>query len=140
MVLGELPSYTQVFRALLGELYDDLPGRVSRLKLLAALDEDFGGSGVMLPGGHPTYLAYIEARSAFVSGAYLSVILLAQALVENLFGTHLVLDGNHSSHSRWGASQALSGPQRPSIGSQANVACLASCQLRRSAISGGSGG
>ena len=91
MILGDIASETHLFQALLGEFHDDLPHRMARLKFLVALDNDFGGSGIMLPGGHPTYLAYTDARNAFVCGAFLSVILLSQALVENLLGAHLVL-------------------------------------------------
>lgn len=57
-----------------------------------ALDADFGGSGVMLPGGPTTHLAYIEARSSFVAGNFLATILLSQGLIENLLGGHLSLD------------------------------------------------
>lgn len=91
-MFDELPPYTGVFRALIGELYDDLPGRVERLRELLALDADFGGGGVLLPGGHPTYLAYTEARSSYVAGNFVATILLCQAMIEHLLGGHLVVD------------------------------------------------
>jgi hypothetical protein len=76
----------------MGDVAGDLPDRVFRLKTLIALDADFGGSGIMLPGGEASYRAYIEARSSFVAGNFVATILLAQGLIENLLGGHLVLD------------------------------------------------
>ena len=88
---------------------------MARLRLLTALDEDFGGSGVLLPGGHATYLAYTEARAAFVSGAYLSVILLSQALVENLLGAHLVLTKLSQSIHTGAPYERSVVPERPAL-------------------------
>lgn len=85
----DLPREVDAFRALLGELYDDLPERVERLRLLVALDNDFGGSGVMIPGGDTTFRAYVEARGCFVAGHYSAVILLSQALLETLIGAQI---------------------------------------------------
>lgn len=97
----EMPREVDAFRALLGELYDDLPQRIERLRLLTALDHDFGGSGVMLPGGEVTYRAYLEARRCFVDGHYCAVILLSQALVETLLGAQIELEqGSWEIHGR----------------------------------------
>jgi hypothetical protein len=97
----ELPREVDAFRALLGELYDDLPQRVERLRLLSALDHDFGGSGVMIPGGEATFRAYTEARSCFVAGHFAAVILLSQALVETLLGAQIDLEqGSYEIHGK----------------------------------------
>ena len=79
-------------QAIFGELVGDLPYRLARYRFIAALDEDFGGSGVMIPGGEAAYRAYIEARASFVSGNFLATIMVCQGLIENLLGGHLVLD------------------------------------------------
>jgi hypothetical protein len=92
-MLAELPSYTQIFQELLGDLYDNLSDRVRRLRLLVALDDDFGGRGIFVPGGHTTYNAYVEARSSFVGGNFIATVLLCQALTENLLAAHLHIDG-----------------------------------------------
>lgn len=73
-------------------MHNELPGRLGRFKLLVALEADFAGSGVMLPGGHVTHMAYSEVRAAFVAGHLLTVIVLAQSLIENLLGAHADLD------------------------------------------------
>jgi hypothetical protein len=88
----ELPSDSEAAQYLLGETADDLPFRIHRFKTLIALDADFGGSGVMLPGGPAAYIAYLEARSSFVAGNFAATILLSQSLIENLLGGHLILD------------------------------------------------
>ena len=69
----------------------------------------------MLPGGDPTYLAYVEARSAFVCGNFLSVILLSQAMIENLLGAHLVIEElSRSIHARNPLRESKI-PKRPSL-------------------------
>jgi len=88
-----LPTETDALRHLLGELHDDLPGRLSRLRLLTAFDDDFGGSGVMLRSGDAAFLAYTEARSPFVIGNFLAAVLLTQAAIENILASHLILTG-----------------------------------------------
>lgn len=85
-----LPPETLALRTLLADLHDDLEGRVGRLRLLMALEFDFGsGKGLLLPGGFPAYAAYIETRQAFVQGNFLSVILLSQCVLENALAAHL---------------------------------------------------
>jgi len=88
----QLPSESEAAQILLGSIAEDLPFRVHRFQTLIALDADFGGSGVCLPGGEAAYLAYTEARSSFVDGNFVATILLAQSLIENLLGGHLVID------------------------------------------------
>lgn len=79
-------------QVLLADLHDDLPGRVARLRLLLAVEADFGqGRGLMLPGGTPAQYAYTETRHAFVQGNFLSVILLSQCVLENVLAAELGL-------------------------------------------------
>ncbi len=64
-----LPPETLALKVLLADLHDDLEGRVERLRLLIAIESDFGGGrGLLLPGGMPAQLAYIETGQAFVAG------------------------------------------------------------------------
>lgn len=89
----ELPSETVALRTLIADLHDGLEGRVGRLRLLMAMEYDFGaGRGLMLPGGTPVQFAYLEARQAFVVGNFLSVILLCQCVLENVLAAHLGLE------------------------------------------------
>ena len=91
-MFDDLPSEISALKTLLVDLHNDLHGRTERLRLLQALDADFGGEGgLMVPGGTPAYLAYEEVRHAFVSGSFLSVILLSQCLLENLLAAELNL-------------------------------------------------
>jgi len=88
-----LPPETVALRTLLADLHDGLEGRVARLRLLMALEFDFGnGQGLLLPGGTPAHAAYIETRHAFVMGNFLSVILISQCLLENVLASQLGLD------------------------------------------------
>jgi hypothetical protein len=88
-----LPPETVALRTLLADLHDGLEGRVARLRLLMALEFDFGnGQGLLLPGGTPAHAAYIETRHAFVVGNFLSVILLSQCLLENVLAAQLGFD------------------------------------------------
>jgi hypothetical protein len=88
-----LPPETVALKTLLADLYDDLEGRVARLRVLMALEFDFGnGQGLLLPGGTPAQAAYIETRRAFVIGNFLSVILLSQCLLENVLAAQLGID------------------------------------------------
>jgi hypothetical protein len=85
-----LPPEMLALKTLLADLYDGLEGRVARLRLLIALEFDFGnGQGLLLPGGTPAHTAYIETRQAFVAGNFLSVILLSQCLLENILAAQL---------------------------------------------------
>ena len=90
MIFDEQPTDLDLVRGLLGELHDDLNGRVNRFKYLAALDSDYAGiEGTMLFGGTPAFLAYQEARSSYVSGNFVATVLLCQALLENLLAAFL---------------------------------------------------
>jgi hypothetical protein len=92
-VFESLPPETLALRTLLADLHDDLEGRVGRLRLLLALELDFGsGRGLLLPGGTPAYTAYVETRQSFVLGNFLSVVLLSQCLLENTLAAHLGLE------------------------------------------------
>lgn len=118
-----LPPETVALRTLLADLHDDLEGRVERLRLLLALEFDFGsGRRLMLPGGTPAFTAYVETRQAFVFGNFLSVILLSQCVLENALAAHLGLEAI--------ATEVRGGPtssQKPRPGFRETVAaCRAS--------------
>jgi hypothetical protein len=88
-----LPPENIALRALLADLHDDLEGRVERLRLLLAIESDFGGGrGLLLPGGTPAQFAYLETRQAFVAGNFLSVILLSQCMLENVLAAQIGLE------------------------------------------------
>lgn len=88
-----LPPETMALRVLLADLHDGLEGRVERLRLLIAIESDFGqGRGLLLPGGSPAQFAYIETRQAFVAGNFLSVILLSQCMLENVLAAQVGLE------------------------------------------------
>jgi hypothetical protein len=92
-MFDSLPPETVALRTLLADLHDGLEGRVARLRLLMALEFDFGnGQRLLLPGGTPAHTAYIETRHAFVVGNFLSVILLSQCLLENVLAAQVGLD------------------------------------------------
>lgn len=82
-----LPDDVDLVRHLIADLNEDLPKRVAKFKLLTALTNDFGGT--MLFGGHPSSLAYGEARSSFVNGNYVATIMLCQSLMEHLLAAYL---------------------------------------------------
>ncbi len=88
-----LPPETLALKTLLADLHDGLEGRTARLRLLMALELDFGnGQGLLLPGGTPAHAAYMETRQAFVIGNFLAVILLSQCLLENILAAQLGID------------------------------------------------
>lgn len=91
-MLKETPPDWVAFRTLLADLHDDLPARTERLRHLWVLESDFGHGHLMIPGGHAAGGAYVELRHAFVSGNFLSVILLSQCLLENILAAHVSLD------------------------------------------------
>jgi hypothetical protein len=78
-------------RQLLGELHDDLPGKVTRFRLLTDLAADLGLQGTFMPGGQSAYLAWSEARSSFVHGNFVATIQLCQGLLEHLLAAFLHL-------------------------------------------------
>src|SRR5919202_3034067 len=77
------PSDMELFRLLLSDLNEELPGRVARYRYLADISGALGEGGTMIFGGTAAYAALSEARSSFVYGNFISTILLCQALVEN---------------------------------------------------------
>ena len=88
-----LPPETIALKVLLADLHDDLEGRVERLRLLLAIESDFGGGqGLLLPGGMPAQFAYVETRQAFVTGNFLSVILLSQCVLENVLAAQIGME------------------------------------------------
>jgi hypothetical protein len=106
-VFESLPPETLALRTLLADLQDDLEGRVGRLRLLLALEFDFGsGRGLLLPGGTPAYTSYVETRQAFVLGNFLSVVLLSQCVLENTLAAQISLDAVSAEiHGRTAVSQ-----------------------------------
>lgn len=92
-MLEDVPSENAAFRTLLADLHDDLPARVERQRLLWCWESDYHGGGILLiPGGHTAAMAYGELRHAFVCGNFISTVLLAQCLVENVLASHVGLD------------------------------------------------
>jgi hypothetical protein len=88
-----LPPETFALKVLLADLHDDLERRVERLRLLIAIESDFGGGrGLLLPGGMPAQFAYVETRQAFVAGNFLAVILLSQCVLENVLAAQIGLE------------------------------------------------
>jgi hypothetical protein len=88
---NELPDPIDVASYLLSDLADKMPGAVERYRFLLMLDADFGTDFLMLPGGTTSSQAYAEARSCYVMANYLATVILAQGFLENLLGSHLVL-------------------------------------------------
>ena len=89
----EPPPDSELFRVLLADLHDELPGRIERQKLLWRWESDaYAGGQLMIPGGHTAYMAYVELRQAFISGYFLSTVLLAQCLVENVLASQIGID------------------------------------------------
>lgn len=85
----------QAAQWLLGELHDDLPGRVARFHQLNDLCANLGSRGTMIPGGEAAFSAWQEARSSFVSGNYIATVMLCQGLAEHVLAASLAmrLDG-----------------------------------------------
>lgn len=82
-------SDLDLVRQLLADLHDDLPGKVSRFRQITDLGRELGRNGTMVFGGHSAYLAWTEARSAFVHGNFVATVLLCQSLVEHLLAAFL---------------------------------------------------
>lgn len=88
-----LPSEGAACRTLLADLHDDLQARIGRQRLLWCWESDYHGGGtLLLPGGHTAAMAYGELRHAFVCGNFMSTILLAQCLLENVLAAHIAID------------------------------------------------
>lgn len=83
-------SDLQAAQWLMGELHDDLPGRVARFQQVNDLCANLGSSGTMIPG-EVAYSAWFEARSSFVNGNYVATVMLCQGLAEQMLASHLTL-------------------------------------------------
>lgn len=79
------------FRELLGDLHDDLAGKVARFRQLADLSMVLGSYGSMIPGGETAHSAWIEARSSFVHGNFVATVMLCQGLAEHMLAAHLAM-------------------------------------------------
>ena len=86
--LSELSDIDFV-RHLLAELHDDLPGKVSRFRMLTDFGREMGPNGTMIFGGQAAHYAWLEARSSFVHGNFAATVLLCQGLVEHLLAAYL---------------------------------------------------
>jgi hypothetical protein len=115
MKLGELPADVDLLREQIGELCDDLPGRLDRHKTVVALETDFHESGALFPGGYGGYQAYLEARKSYIAGNFVAAILLAQACAENLLAGHLIIEevARHAHGQEPFAEKGI--PRRPSF-------------------------
>jgi hypothetical protein len=77
------------FRHLIADLHDDLAGKVARFRQLADLSLELGAAGTMIPGGHTSMSAWLEARSSFVHGNYVATVMLCQGLAEHVLASHV---------------------------------------------------
>jgi hypothetical protein len=89
---GNGPSELQLIKEQIARLHDDAEGRTARHLALIAFESDFSPNGMMFPGGHESYLAYIEARLNFIDGNFISTILISQACIENLLASCIILE------------------------------------------------
>ena len=120
-MLTDAPPESAAFRALLADLHDDLPARIERQRLLWCWETDYyGGRSLLIPGGHTAHMAYVELRHAFVCGNFISTVLLAQCLVENVLASHVGMDAL-SAEIQQRSYQTL--PDRPSFRE-----CVAACR------------
>lgn len=83
-------SDLQAAQWLVGELHDDLRGRVARFQQLNDLCANLGSTGTIIPG-EVAYSAWVEARSSFVNGNYVATVMLCQGLAEQMLASHLTL-------------------------------------------------
>jgi hypothetical protein len=83
-------SDLQAAQWLMGELHDDLPGRVARFQQVNDLCANLGSTGTMIPG-EVAFSAWLEARSSFVNGNYVATVMLCQGLAEQMLASHLTL-------------------------------------------------
>lgn len=88
-------SDLQAAQWLMGELHDDLPGRVARFQQVNDLCANLGSSGTMIPG-EIAYSAWFEARSSFVNGNYVATVMLCQGLAEQMLASHLTVNDPES--------------------------------------------
>lgn len=76
------------FRHLIADLHDDLDGKVARFRQLADLSMGMGAAGTMIPG-ETSHVSWLEARSSFVHGNFIAVVMLCQGLAEHVLASHL---------------------------------------------------
>ncbi len=86
------PSELQLIKEQIARLYDDAEGRTARHLALIGFEQDFPPSGMMFPGGHESYQAYIEARLNFIDGNFIATILLTQACMENFLAGCIIME------------------------------------------------
>jgi hypothetical protein len=86
-------SDLQAAQWLIGELHDDLQGRVARFQQVNDLCANLGRTGTMIPG-EVAYSAWLEARSSFVNGNYVATVMLCQGLAEQMLASQLTLSLN----------------------------------------------
>lgn len=84
-------SDADLVRWLLADLHDGLQGKVARFRQLTDLSSVLGSSGTMLPGGETTWHAWNEARTSYIHGNYVAVVMLCQGLAEHVLAGHFSL-------------------------------------------------
>ena len=79
---------------LLGDLYDDLLGKVERLQMLVDIyATELTADHLMVPGGEPVLEVWREARWSFVHGSFVGTVLLCQVFVEQLLAAVIYMGG-----------------------------------------------
>lgn len=118
---GGRPTAIEAAGLLIEEFQVELEGRIFRLQALADMEiRAAAGRGLLLPGGTPAQLAYQEARSAYVHGQFVAVVMLSQCLLENLLAGHVYMEA-------LGREVRLGEPQK--MGGRPDYrATLAACQ------------
>jgi hypothetical protein len=81
------------FRQLVGDLYDDVAGKVARFRQLADLSMGLGARGTMIPG-QTSHVSWLEARSSFVHGNFIAAVMLCQGLAEHVLASHVSMGLN----------------------------------------------
>lgn len=76
------------FRHLIVDFHDDIAGKVARFRQLADISMGLGDAGTLIPGA-TSHLSWLEARSSFVHGNFIAVVMLCQALAEHVLASHL---------------------------------------------------
>lgn len=81
------------FRELLGDLYDDVAGKVARFRQLADLSMGLGAHGTMIPG-ETSHVSWLEARSSFIHGNFIATVMVCQGLAEHVLASHISMGMN----------------------------------------------
>lgn len=76
-------------KVLLADLQDNLHDKISRFRYITDIGMRLGSAGTMIPGGEIAYGAWVEARSSFVHGNFISTIILCQSMCEIILASHL---------------------------------------------------